>query len=338
MRKEEELTKPDQEFLDEHCRLVRFLRHNSDGDTMTIQWLSAAGQKQKVCDLKKLEMRSARAQLHQHDYYELMIFLKGEGYQNIEHERHYYPVGGCCFMNRNIRHREERDGFEELAFIQMSKAYLESLLIHPRYFHQEQQYSLHKLQSMMNDENAAEKDRRFIDLIPRKEALAVHEKIAELFEDLWEEYLSPSAGSSLLTDALLTRLLGILFDDSKYMNKSVHFVTDREWELFQTITAYLQKNHGHISRSEIEDSLHYTGDYLYKIVKKHTGLSLYDYGMKICMAEAAQMLEESAMPVSDIIQKLAFTNHTQFYRMFQKIYGISPAKYRRECEKAVANA
>lgn len=330
MNKEDELKKPDQESLDEHCRLVRFLHYE---DTMTIQWLSAAGQKQKICDFRWLEAKAAREQLHQHDYYELMIFLKGEGYQNIEHERHYYPVGGCCFMNRNIRHKEELEGFEELAFIQMSKAYLEELLLHPRYFHQEQQYSLHKLQSMMNDEKTAEKDRRFIDLIPREESFAVHEKIAGLFENLWEEYLSPSAGSSLLTDALLTRLLGILFDDSKYVNKSVHFVTDREWELFQEITAYLQKNHGHISRSEMEDRLHYTGDYLYKIVKKHTGLSLYDYGMKICMAEAALMLEESAMPVADIIHKLAFTNHTQFYRMFQKIYGISPAKYRRDNEK-----
>lgn len=331
MRKEDEMKKPDQEFLDEHCRLVRFLHHE---DIMTIQWLSAAGQKQVSIAFRELEQRTVREQLHHHEFYELMIFIKGEGYQNIEYERHYYPVGGCCFMNRNIRHCEELEGFEELAFIQMSKDYLEKLLLHPRYFHQEQQYSLQKLQSMMSDENTAEKDRRFIDLIPREESSAVHEKIAELFGNLWEEYLSPSAGSSLLTDALLTRLLGILFDDSKYMNKSVHFVTDREWELFQTITAYLQKNHGHISRSEMEDSLHYTGDYLYKIVKKHTGLSLYDYGMKICMAEAAQMLEESAMPVSDIIHKLAFTNHTQFYRMFQKIYGISPAKYRRDNEKS----
>lgn len=330
MSREDELKKPDQESLDEHCRLVRFLRHDASRDSITVKWLSAAGQKQEIFGLKESELRTGRAQLHQHEFYELMIFLKGEGYQNIEHERHYYPVGGCCFMNRNIRHREELEGFEELAFIQMSKAYLEKLLLHPRYFQQEKQYSLHKLQSMMNDENTAEKDRRFIDLIPREESFAVHETIADLFEMLWEEYLSPSAGSSLLTDALLTRLLGILFDDSKYMNKSVHFVTDREWELFQTITAYFQKNHGHFSRSEMEDRLHYTGDYLYKIVKKHTGLSLYDYGMKICMAEAAQMLEQTTMSVSDIIQKLAFTNHTQFYRMFQKIYGISPAKYRRD--------
>lgn len=334
MREGNTLKNTTQKFLDTHCRLVRFVRNDANKDIITMKWISAAGSKETDFEVRELELLTAHAQLHRHDFYELMIFLKGDGYQNIEHERHYYPAGGCCFMNRNIRHQEEFTGLEELAFIQMSKSYLDKLLLHPCYFQQERQYSLPKLQSILSDDNTAEKDRRFIDLIPREDSSAVHEKIAGLFETLWEEYRSPSAGSSLMTDALLIRLFGSLFDDSKYMNKSVHFVTGREWELFQAITAYLQKNHGRISRSEMEDSLHYTGDYLYKIVKKHTGLSLYDYGMKICMAEAAQMLEQTDMTVADIIQKLAVTNYTQFYRMFQKIYGVSPAKYRKNIENA----
>lgn len=316
--------------LDSHCRLVRFFTADDRPGVVTMQCISAAAKEEVVFSGKRLEAISARTQLHQHNFYELMIFLQGDGYQNIEHERHYYPAGGGCFMNRNISHQEEYSGLKELGFIQLPKAYLEALLNYPRYFSAEEGYSLRKLQRIMSDENAAEKDRRFIDLIPRNDSAACLRVVSETFGQLWREFSAPSAGSSRMIDALLIRLLCTLFDDRQYVNKSIHFVTNREWELFQAITAYLRRSHGHVSRAAIEGELHYSGDYLYKIVKKHTGLSLYDYGMKICMEEAAQLLAGTRMPIADIILHQGCTNQTQFYRIFRMHYGTSPAKYRRQ--------
>lgn len=315
--------------MDSHYRLVRFTPSDKGDGSLIMQSISPGGKNEMLFSSQSLEVLASRKQLHQHDFYELMLFLKGDGYQNIEHERHYYPEGGGCFMNRNISHQEEYNGLEELGFIQLPKAHMEALLTHPRYFSVEENEPLRKLQHIMNDENEAEKDRRFIDLIPCDNSEAGIQHIRSMFNQLWTEFSSPATGSSLMIDALLIRLLSTLFDDQLYTNKSIHFVTDREWELFQRITVYLRQNHGRISRKAIESDLHYSGDYLYKIVKKHTGLSLYDYGMKFCMEEAAQLLAQTDMPITDIILHQQCTNQTQFYRLFRLHYGMSPAKYRR---------
>lgn len=320
--------------MDSQCRLVRFFTSPQQAGTVTMQAISPSGREEVTFSAKALDALTSRKQLHQHNFYELMLFLQGDGYQNIEHERHYYPAGGCCFMNRNISHQEEYHGLQELGFIQLPKAYMEALLTHPRYFSVEEGDSLHKLQRIMSDENEAAKDRRFIDLIPRSNSEAAIEQVSSLFNQLWQEFTAPAIGSSLMIDALLLRLLCTLFDNRQYVNKSIHFVTDREWELFQSITAYLRRNHGRVSRTSIEAELHYSGDYLYKIVKKHTGLSLYDYGMKLCMEEAARLLTQTDMPISDIILHQNCTNQTQFYRIFRLHYGMSPAKYRANMRKS----
>ena len=47
--------------------------------------------------------------LHSHEYYEFLFVIDGEIYQNIEHDRHYYPAGGCCLVSPYVLHTEEYD-------------------------------------------------------------------------------------------------------------------------------------------------------------------------------------------------------------------------------------
>lgn len=78
----------------------------------------------------------------------------------------------------------------------------------------------------------------------------------------------------------------LTFDNKHYHNMPIHFTSSAEQELFDSITRFLVQHNGRVSRKELETHFHYSGDYLYKITQKFTGLSLFDYGMKFCMQKA----------------------------------------------------
>ena len=84
-----------------------------------------------------------------------------------------------------------------------------------------------------------------------------------------------------------------------------------------------------MSRHELESSLHYSGDYLNKIVKKYTGLAIFDYGMTFCMKRASSLLQYSNMTISEIARQLGFSNRTHFYKVFQNTFSLTPSEYRR---------
>lgn len=85
-----------------------------------------------------------------------------------------------------------------------------------------------------------------------------------------------------------------------------------------------------VEKNRPDRELHYSGDYLNKITKKYTGLSIHDFGMTICMKKAARELLSTNKSISDIAASLGFSNRTHFYKQFDKVYHKSPAQFRKD--------
>lgn len=83
-----------------------------------------------------------------------------------------------------------------------------------------------------------------------------------------------------------------------------------------------------MSRHELEVSLNYSSDYLNRIVNKYAGMCLFDYGMTFCLKKAEYLLTNTTDSISEIAQKLQFSNRTHFYSLFKKRYGLTPKEYR----------
>ena len=47
------------------------------------------------------------------------------------------------------------------------------------------------------------------------------------------------------------------------------------------------------------------------------------------LAEAARLLRNTEFPVSQIAASLGYENRTQFYKVFQQEYHLTPLEYRR---------
>ena len=94
--------------------------------------------------------------------------------------------------------------------------------------------------------------------------------------------------------------------------------------LFSHICHLLEDTDGRISRSELEQILNYSGNYLNTIVKKYTHKCLFDYGQTFCMKKAATLLKETTSSISEIMEELHFTNTTHFYKCFKEHYHMTP--------------
>jgi len=88
-----------------------------------------------------------------------------------------------------------------------------------------------------------------------------------------------------------------------------------------------------ISRWKLADSVHVSEDYLTRIFHKETGLSPWEYLNRYRIFLAAQQLLHTNATVYEVAEKCGFQDQAYFCRVFRKIYGIPPGKYRFKQEK-----
>ena len=84
-----------------------------------------------------------------------------------------------------------------------------------------------------------------------------------------------------------------------------------------------------ISRKEIAGELNLNPDYVNRIFKKETGMTVKEYAIKKRMKQAEYLLKNSDLPVSGIAAEVGYDNFSHFIRMFRKETGYTPKQYKK---------
>ena len=270
--------------------------------------------------------------LHSHNCYEFTYVLSGSMYQIVEGRRYFFPAGSCCLMNKNTMHAEESTTDFTCVFLCVTDEFLRQLressqgFLFPGEPENLQNPVFRFFDRPPEQADADLKD--FLDFVP-KIAQAEQEKLVrQTFERMLEILIDPDCGATLELQAAFLRLIRSLGDETVFHAEHVTWESSMERMLLPRIDRILNQYHGRISNRELAELLHYNGSYLGRLVKRHTGKSLFDYSMDFTMAYAALRLRQTELPVSAIAAELHFTNHTHFYRIFRTYYGMTPAEYR----------
>ena len=101
-----------------------------------------------------------------------------------------------------------------------------------------------------------------------------------------------------------------------YHVSRIQLLSDTDSVIFNRIRNLAEDSHGRITRSELVQTLNYSSSYISHNVKKHTGMSLSDFSMSICLESAANLLIGTDKTVTEIMEYLNFTNRTHFYQLF----------------------
>ncbi len=79
---------------------------------------------------------------------------------------------------------------------------------------------------------------------------------------------------------------------------------------------------------ELAEQFHISRYYLAHCYKQTTGYSIKNYRMLCRIAAARELLTSTSLSVSDICERIGFSNMSNFSRYFKKETGLSPLRYR----------
>jgi two-component system response regulator YesN len=104
---------------------------------------------------------------------------------------------------------------------------------------------------------------------------------------------------------------------------------DRLQSVVEKAKKYVRDHlHEELSREDIANHVYLSPDYLTRVFKKETGLSISDFVVHQRLDLAAGLLTNTDLSVAAVAAKVGYTNFSHFSRIFKKYMGISPAEYR----------
>ena len=98
-------------------------------------------------------------------------------------------------------------------------------------------------------------------------------------------------------------------------------------QVYRYVAQHLDKP---LTRDEIAKHVFLNPDYLDRIFKKDTGLSVTEYVVRERISVARQLLSKTDLPVHAIALQVGFANFSYFARIFKKYANCSPLEFRQE--------
>ena len=139
-------------------------------------------------------------------------------------------------------------------------------------------------------------------------------------------------GGEQFIKTYLEQLLILLIRELQKVGHSEVFPNKKSMEnhLIASVKEYLEE---HVTASyritDICKRLGYSKSYLCKLFHEQTGSTIADYGMKLKIKLAKQLIRENKLNFSEISDKLSFDNPQYFSRAFKRITGMSPTEFKK---------
>lgn len=179
-----------------------------------------------------------------------------------------------------------------------------------------------------------------------------------------QQRISPELGRTLFTNMVSTlwkiitpmdpsyrEVFGDGFDPLKELSVCTTVeemkVTTRDWflalcqylsasrsshsrQLSERIAHYIEQHYADdmLSLTTIAEHFQLTPQYLSTLFKKQMGLNLTDYLTRVRIDEAKKLMEDKKLTFAQIANKIGYANDIGFIRVFKKLEGTTPGKYR----------
>ncbi|WP_373264400.1 AraC family transcriptional regulator [Hungatella hathewayi] len=108
-------------------------------------------------------------------------------------------------------------------------------------------------------------------------------------------------------------------------------------DVLHKITDIVHETHGDITLTECAERLNYHPSYIWKVLKAEWNMNFTDLSNMEKLNTAKEMLLHTNLSVTEIAQRLNYSNTQNFIRFFNKYVNTSPGKYRKE-HKEEANS
>lgn len=109
----------------------------------------------------------------------------------------------------------------------------------------------------------------------------------------------------------------------------VHREQERRGPVNEGIRFIDEQLYNGVTAQRTADHLHFSVDYLSKLFRDVTGVTLAAYIRSRKIEDAMDLLENSPLEIMEIGRRLGFGSHSHFSSVFRKLVGMTPRGYRR---------
>lgn len=264
--------------------------------------------------------------MHRHDYIEITYVVKGEFNQLIGGKKHTFSQGSLCILDRNSEHADcvkDQDNF--VIFIGMKEEFFDELFL--------SELDKNNIQQFIRKALINQKDlKQFLKFTPRN----LNDLIFPLIEKVATEKLENRKGAKYIIKGLMIRIFDILIKDYDINLNSTQIKKINDL-LFAEVEDYLKKNYKDVTLTDLSRQFHFQQDYFTRLIKKHSGITYSEFLRKIRMVKAAELLLNTNMSVSSIIEAVGYENRHYFYNIFFILHNMTPEQYRQKYSEKSKN-
>ena len=275
--------------------------------------------------------------LHNHPYYEVIYVMDGELTHHIEDGIFKYQAGDVCVLNRSVKHFEGSETSFSAVFLNLYPEYINGLFDAVDIFASIPQFKPGIISKFFYanyyTDTQIEQEYLFFSGALRKRSENIA-KVQVILDQIACELIRNETGYTFRVQALLLEFFEELQNVNHYHASKLKVDSTSEDFIMAKVMQYMKESRGRISRKELSRMLHYSGNYLNKIVKNQRGITISELSKKLRFMEAKTLLTETDLSISEIIRTSGFSNRTYFYEFFKKAEGVTPLQYRERYEKS----
>lgn len=260
---------------------------------------------------------------HRHEYVEMGYVCKGRLDMEISGNPYSFQENEVFFISTNCVHSEKLIGADNaVVFISMSDVFFDEIFLKNL---EDEQPLYGFIRACLHKQN---KKRQFIRFTPRGDP-----KLLEvLINKVTNQVDLNSIGSDYIIKGLMLQIMDVLFTSYDTQITSIGKRLRNEI-IFLEIERYLYNNYQSCKISNLVAKYHYNEDYFTKIIKQHTNMTFSQFLQDIRLKKAEEMLVNSSLPITRIIEIVGYENKGYFYKLFTQRNGLRPEEYRLKHKK-----
>lgn len=250
---------------------------------------------------------------HTHDYVEVVYMCTGSSTHIVNNTKVVLNEGDLLFMSQNATQEILEVGGNDIAV---------NFIILPQFFD--------KTLVMLGEEETPL--RRFIiDCLNGNSSSNgyLHFKVADVLpiQNLIENLLYTLVSDTPNKRQINQTTMGLLFLQLLNHTDRIFYKNDDNAVILEVVR-YIEENYQNSSLTDISNYLHYDFTWLSREIKRKTGKTYTELLQEKRLSQAAFLLKNTKMNISDISVAVGYENISYFHRLFSKQFGASPKKYR----------
>ena len=152
-------------------------------------------------------------------------------------------------------------------------------------------------------------------------------ELESVFEKIYYEYRNKKNGYVNLIRVYTAEIIIKLLRKIQDLEKSA--ISESQRELVLSVIEYIENNYSiKINMEQIASKMFFNKNYISKLFKKETGLSINEFVREIRLKKACRQLSETDRNITEIAYDCGFSDMKTFYAIFKKYMGCTPKKYR----------